>query len=673
MSSCNKIKTITSLIDDKNTKYILDHLTKISKNVYNCTIYCMTIFQKYKQSIFKEIYNETKNIKFEKGYDKTILEKRFYELYEIKYNQYQTTQSIIKNNNEIIYKFIKIALFRIELNNDNFYFFRNLIIYNIRKNKDIVYNDKNIKEVVIDIIDNILKSRYNKEYFRIKKCINNKIPITNASNEFIDFVMKNKYLFKETKKKVDWKKKIENKLPNEIKEEKEVPGKLISDNNIVGRVTYKNLGENLDKLPSDIIVNTVQKAYNGYSSFYALRSKGIKANMPKYLDKDGHYIIQLFKDHGMKIIEKNNKKFIRLIVGKHIAKNYMRIVHNNDLVCLNENNSTEYKLYINKTYLKQSTKKVSKSKNFIVTIKKNNIEKTYYVPKNHNKIIDANYLYIPISKKISKKNIKMIEIKPLYEGHSYKSCIVYENDKSIEIKDIKDNSKSPEDNSISIDLGMLSLMTIYNPTGIQQIVDGKYLLWLNKSYNELIDKLKSDTQKLNSKYTSKQIRNLLIERNNKITDYFNRIVKWISLKYSNKKLIIIGYNVNWKKGVDMGKKNNRNFYQIPYCKLLDMLKNKMMQYGIKVIINEESYTSKCDSLALEEVCKHNTYLGKRIKRGLFQSSTGKLLNADLNGAINIMRKYFLQTGYKMTEIKGHNLYNPLRANINYDAMYQPVV
>lgn len=673
MSSCNKIKTITSLIDDKNTKYILDHLTKISKNVYNCTIYCMTIFQKYKQSIFKEIYNETKNIKFEKGYDKTILEKRFYELYEIKYNQYQTTQSIIKNNNEIIYKFIKIALFRIELNNDNFYFFRNLIIYNIRKNKDIVYNDKNIKEVVIDIIDNILKSRYNKEYFRIKKCINNKIPITNASNEFIDFVMKNKYLFKETKKKVDWKKKIESKLPNEIKEGKEVPGKLISDNNIVGRVTYKNLGENLDKLPSDIIVNTVQKAYNGYSSFYALRSKGIKANMPKYLDKDGHYIIQLFKDKGIKITEKNNKKFIRLTVGKYIAKNYMKIVHNNDLVCLNENNSTEYKLYINKTYLKQSTKKVSKSKNFIVTIKKNNTEKTYYVPKNHNKIIDANYLYIPISKKISKKNIKMIEIKPLYEGHSYKSCIVYENDKSIEIKDIKDNSKSPEDNSISIDLGMLSLMTIYNPTGIQQIVDGKYLLWLNKSYNELIDKLKSDTQKLNSKYTSKQIRNLLIERNNKITDYFNRIVKWISLKYSNKKLIIIGYNVNWKKGVDMGKKNNRNFYQIPYCKLLDMLKNKMMQYGIKVIINEESYTSKCDSLALEEVCKHNTYLGKRIKRGLFQSSTGKLLNADLNGAINIMRKYFLQTGYKMTEIKGHNLYNPLRANINYDAMYQPVV
>ena len=142
----------------------------------------------------------------------------------------------------------------------------------------------------------------------------------------------------------------------------------------------------------------------------------------------------------------------------------------------------------------------------------------------------------------------------------------------------------------------------------------------------------------------------------------------MSIEYSNKKLIIVGYNTNWKKEVNMGKKNNRKFYQIPYCRLLNKLKDKMTQLGIKVEINEESYTSKCDGLSLEEVCKHQTYLGKRIKRGLFSSGTHKLLNADLNGAINIMRKYYLRNGYKIAQIKGVNLYNPTRAYIPHEAV-----
>lgn len=65
---------------------------------------------------------------------------------------------------------------------------------------------------------------------------------------------------------------------------------------------------------------------------------------------------------------------------------------------------------------------------------------------------------------------------------------------------------------------------------------------------------------------------------------------------------------------------------------------KCEMVGIRFIENEESYTSKCDALALEPVCKHESYLGKRIHRGLFQSSTGRTLNADVNGALNILRK-----------------------------------
>ena len=104
------------------------------------------------------------------------------------------------------------------------------------------------------------------------------------------------------------------------------------------------------------------------------------------------------------------------------------------------------------------------------------------------------------------------------------------------------------------------------------------------------------------------------------------------------KNIIVGYNKEWKQEVSLGKVNNQKFVQMPYLKLVEQLKYKGEEVGIQVILNEESYTSKCDSLALEELKQHKSYLGKRIKRGLFQSSVGKIINADVNAAINIMRK-----------------------------------
>ena len=103
--------------------------------------------------------------------------------------------------------------------------------------------------------------------------------------------------------------------------------------------------------------------------------------------------------------------------------------------------------------------------------------------------------------------------------------------------------------------------------------------------------------------------------------------------------IIIGYNQNWKDKINMGKKNNRNFYQIAYKQLIEKLEEKLKCINKKMILVKESYTSKCDALALESIGYHETYLGNRKKRGLFESSTQKLINADLNGAINIMRKY----------------------------------
>jgi putative transposase len=102
--------------------------------------------------------------------------------------------------------------------------------------------------------------------------------------------------------------------------------------------------------------------------------------------------------------------------------------------------------------------------------------------------------------------------------------------------------------------------------------------------------------------------------------------------------IIIGHNKNWKQDINIGKRNNQHFVNIPHGKLIDKITYKAQLVGIEVKENEESHTSKVDHLALETLQHHDQYLGKRVKRGLFQSSTGKLLNADVNGAIGIARK-----------------------------------
>ncbi len=140
--------------------------------------------------------------------------------------------------------------------------------------------------------------------------------------------------------------------------------------------------------------------------------------------------------------------------------------------------------------------------------------------------------------------------------------------------------------------------------------------------------------------TSKRIEKLTLKRENKIHDYFHKSSRFIidyCLEHKIKN-IVIGYNEGWKQDINIGKVNNQKFVNIPYLKLIQMIEYKAEEVGIQVIRNEESYTSKCDALGLESLQKHSKYLGKRKKRGLFQSSKSKLLNADFNGSLNILRK-----------------------------------
>ena len=193
---------------------------------------------------------------------------------------------------------------------------------------------------------------------------------------------------------------------------------------------------------------------------------------------------------------------------------------------------------------------------------------------------------------------------------------------------------------LSIDLGLNNLTTLCSniPNTYPIIVNGKII----KSYNYLFNKTRAKLQSYlkEGTYTSKRINNLIFRRNMKINNYLHHTSKFI-INYCIKfkiKNIVIGYNEGWKDKINIGKVNNQNFVGIPFKTLIEQITYKAEENNINVTLKEESYTSKCDSLALEKITKHSKYLGKRKKRGLFQSSIGTLINADVNGSLNILRK-----------------------------------
>jgi putative transposase len=232
-------------------------------------------------------------------------------------------------------------------------------------------------------------------------------------------------------------------------------------------------------------------------------------------------------------------------------------------------------------------------------------------------------------------NNKIIEIQVVpIKNNKYKINVIY---------DYKEEKLKVDNKQYcGIDLGINNLMTITsNKIGLQpMVVNGRPLKSINQYYNKIKAKYQSELPK--DIHKSKRINTLTLKREYKINDYLhkasNTIIKYCLENELN--TIVIGYNEFWKQKVNIGKVNNQKFVQIPFDKLLFMIKYKSEKYGINVITNEESYTSKCSFLDGEEISKHEEYLGKRIYRGLFRTSKGKLINSDVNGSYNIIRKVF---------------------------------
>ena len=246
-------------------------------------------------------------------------------------------------------------------------------------------------------------------------------------------------------------------------------------------------------------------------------------------------------------------------------------------------------------------------------------------------------MYFPKSANISRvktritTRIKEVRIVPL--GVCYKIELVYEKEET--------DLKLSKSNIVCVDLGLNNLITAVNNKGLKPfVVKGKVVKSINQYYNKQLAHYRS-VERLKGNFSdTKRIQKLHLTRNNKIRDIFHKLSRAL-VEYSIENdigTIIIGYNEGWKQNVNLGKKTNQKFVQVPFSTLVQKIKYKATLVGITTLLQEESYTSKCSFLDREPIEKRDSYEGKRISRGLFKSSNGTIINADVNASYNIMRK-----------------------------------
>lgn len=236
--------------------------------------------------------------------------------------------------------------------------------------------------------------------------------------------------------------------------------------------------------------------------------------------------------------------------------------------------------------------------------------------------------------KILNNKVKQARIIPL-NNKTYKVEVVYEKRR----KKRKFNPKLVAGGDIGVD--NLMAVTSNHRGWTPILINGRPVKSINQYFNKKKADLLSELMLMDKdRRKSHSIDRLTFKRNMKIDDYMHKASAYLInllADYGIGKLVI-GKNPNWKQEVNMGKINNQSFVSIPFNRFIEMLKYKGDLIGMKVIVREESHTSKCSFLDKEKVCHHDKYAGRRIKRGLFKSKNGTLINADCNGSGNTIRK-----------------------------------
>ena len=346
------------------------------------------------------------------------------------------------------------------------------------------------------------------------------------------------------------------------------------------------------------------------------------------------------KDLFLKYIEENKQfssLFYKIICEFSNLKQYsinLKIVQN--IVDKLKNDWTSYWKLL----------KMKKNKTYDEKINIPRYKKKYNLVEYNNQVISKKKLkqgYIGTDKmkqgiKIANRH-KVLDCKcfRIYNKNDKILCeLIYEK----EIEQVKKN-----DRVASIDIGLENLFTIvfnYNKKGIS--IKGTKLKAINQYFNK--EKARLQSMLPNKQYVSKFINQLLYKKieqlRNYIGYYTNKLIEILRTERISK--LVVGYNKGWKQEINIGSKNNQSFVNIPFRKILDILRYKLEDNGIEYKEQEESYTSKASYLDNDEIpiYKEETneikFNGRRIKRGIYKSKQGKIINADLNGALNILKK-----------------------------------
>ena len=278
---------------------------------------------------------------------------------------------------------------------------------------------------------------------------------------------------------------------------------------------------------------------------------------------------------------------------------------------------------------------------FVIPTNRIRIRKGYLeIPtsKTFKEIYGSEPILIKSSEQIASLPLKEVRIIPVFNGRSFKVQYVYEQDKQ--------HLNLNQDNCLAIDIGLNNLATCVPTTGTPFIMDGRKIKSINQCWNKEKARLQSILMK-QGRHTSERLQRITIKRNNRANDYIKKTARHI-VNYciqNNIGTVICGYNPDFKRNINLGSQTNQNFTQISFGSLREQIKNLCEWYGIQYVEQEESYTSKASFLDLDAIPIYNadnpytgTFSGRRIKRGLYRSANGFLVNADVNGAANILRK-----------------------------------
>ena len=244
---------------------------------------------------------------------------------------------------------------------------------------------------------------------------------------------------------------------------------------------------------------------------------------------------------------------------------------------------------------------------------------------------------------------KFVRMEAVPDGQGCRLHLTFDNNKEKQTLEIPENPKR----IMAIDPGVSNFAACVTNTGSKPfIIDGRKIKSFNQYFNkrkaQLTTKLtqgKNQTKKF--RRTSKKLTAISRKRRNRLRDFFYKAAHIICrrAKEENIELIVYGHNIGQKQEINTGRANNQNFVQIPYMTFFNILQWVGSKYGIAVDTQEESYTSKADFFANDDIPAYKKgneqkyiFSGRRIKRGLYKSGTGKVLNADVNGAANILRK-----------------------------------